>query len=211
MNTNTIKPDTSFNEELRILNSDLELNLDSKAQKITDFIKNNNGRGESDETKDGLYKDAQILWKEFSNELETTKYNFFLNRKMSKYLVDLLKTKLEYDTNTVFFAIELRERIDSIQTPNNDTDYVALELSAVEVTYVYHLLSKHKVKGLTADTYTFVDILMLIGKTSKVFDYYNTLLENLSTDITNWVTLFDEGITSDVHQITLEPNTEVVE
>lgn len=205
MITNTIKPDTSFNDTLKLLNLEVENSLDLKAENITNFMKDNNGRGTDDETKDQLYKDAQVLWKEFSNELDGAKYNFLLNRKMSKYIVDLLKTKLEYDTNTVFFAIELDQMINSIGTLNNDEDYLALPLSATEVTYVYHLLSKHKVKGLTKDTYTFVDILMLIGKTSKIFDYYNTLLENLSTDITNWVTLFDEGITSDVNQITLEP------
>ncbi len=205
MITNTIKPDTSFNETLKLLNEEVERSLDIKAENITNFMKNNDGRGTDDNTKDKLYKDAQILWKEFSNELDTTKYNFFLNRRMSKYLIDLLKNKLEYDTNTVFFAIELEKMVDSIGKIDNDVDYLALPLSATEVTYVYHLLSKHKVKGLTKDTHTFVEILMLIGSTSKIFDYYNTLLENLSTDITNWVTLFDEGVTSDVSQITLEP------
>ena len=195
--TNTIKPEFFFNEDLRLLNEDLESNLDIKSKEIINYITVNNGRGESDEVKDKFYGEAQVLWKNFSNELEEVKYNFFLNRPQSKYLKDLLKSKLEYDTNTVFFAIELNKMLDSLGTLSNDNDYLSVELSATEITYVYHLISKHKVKGLTADTYNFVDILLLIGKTSKIFDYYNTLLENLSTDIKDWVTLFDENVKSD--------------
>jgi hypothetical protein len=204
--TNTIKPEFNFNESLRLLNEDFESNLDSKSDEIVKFFTSNNGRNESDEVKDNLYKNAQILWKDFSNYLEEVKYNFLLNRAQSKYLKDLLKTKLEYDTNSVFFAIELNKMLDNLGSLTNDIDYQSIELSATEITYVYHLISKHKVKGLTADTYNFVDILLLIGKTSKIFDYYNTLLENLSTDIKDWVTLFDESVTSDiVNSINLEP------
>ncbi len=204
--TNTIKPEFNFNESLRLLNEEVESKLDSKSKEIIDFISSNKGRGESDDVKDNLYKDAQVLWRDFSAELEDVKYNFFLNRPQSKYLKDLLKTKLEYDTNTVFFAIELSKMMSNMDNLTNDNDYQSIELSATEITYVYHLISKHKVKGLTTDTYNFVDILLLIGKTSKIFDYYNTLLENMSTDIKDWVTLFDESVTSDrITSIALEP------
>jgi hypothetical protein len=204
--TNTIKPEFNFNESLRLLDEVHESNLDVKSEEIINFITKNKGRGESEEVQDNLYKDAQVLWKNFSSELESIKYNFLLNRPQSKYLKDLLSNKLEYDTNTVFFAIELSKMLENMTNLTNDVDYQSIELSATEITYVYHLISKHKVKGLTKDTYNFVDILMLIGKTSKIFDYYNTLLENLSTDIKEWVTLFDENVTSDkVSSIDLEP------
>ena len=56
--------------------------------------------------KDELYQNAQSLWKEYINELKEAKYNFQLNRPQHKFLTELVLSKLEYDVNSVFFAIE---------------------------------------------------------------------------------------------------------
>lgn len=193
--TNTIKPDFNFNDNIRLLSSEVESTLDTCANNITNYIKINNGRGESDDVKNKIYEESQILWKTFSSELGKVKYNFPLTNDQSGYLTQLIRNELEYDINTVFFASDLSTMLDNIKSL--DGGYSALELSATEVTYVYHLISKHKVKGLTSDSFNFMEILLLIGKVSKIFDYYNVMLENISTDIKDWVVLFDEGITSD--------------
>jgi hypothetical protein len=75
------------------------------------------------------------------------------------------------------------------------------------------LISKHKVKGLSKDAYTFANVLYRIGNISKIFSYYETASKNLSTDVQNWVMTFEEGVEYDKFQnektIEVESTTEV--
>lgn len=201
--TNVVKPGVKFFEnesEFLILESKWETQLDEKIIEIENYIKNNTGEGKSEEEKDELYKNAQNLWKEYASVLTETKYNFFLNRKQYKFLTDLILQKMEYDVNTVFFAIELTDLLGKMKKDSsytNDEDLISFPVDATEITYIYHLISKHKVKGLTNNSYYFAQVLRRIGDISKVFNYYDTSGKNLSTDIQNWVVTFDEGVTSD--------------
>jgi hypothetical protein len=200
--TNTIKPELSFLEndiENVILTKQHEFDLDKQISDIENYIKNNTGKGKSEEEKDSLYEVAQEMWKKLKNILTDCKYNFYLNRAQYKFLTDLLLGRLEYDVNTVFFAIELTDLLGTMKDVKylNDKDLIAFPVNATEITYIYHLISTYKVKGLTRDAYTFSQILRRIGGISKVFNYYDTSLKNLGEDIKLWVATFEEGVTSE--------------
>lgn len=197
--TNTVKPELSFMEnEVQNLILDIanENSLDSSIQSIEAFIKENSGKGKTESEKDSLYKSAQELWKQYAIKLKEIKYNFHLNKSQYKFLTDLILSKLEYDVNTVFFAIELTELLGTMKEMkfNNEKDLVILPVNATEITYIYHLISKHKIKGLTKDAYTFANVLKRIGSISKVFNYYDATGKNLSNDIQDWVTSFEDGV-----------------
>lgn len=197
--TNVIKPQISFSSndvEYLLITNESESNLDSKIQELEDYMINNHGKGKSDEEKDELYGKSQVIWKELANVLRDTKYNFHLNRKQFQYLKDLIKNTLEYDVNTVFFAIELTDLMSNMDKVSfvNDEDLVAIPTNATEITYVYHLISQHKVKGLTKSAYYFAQILRRIGDISKLFNFYDTSVKNLSTEITDWAASFEDGV-----------------
>jgi hypothetical protein len=197
--TNTVKPEISFNEndtQYLLINTLEESTLDNKILELENYMKNNPGKGKSDKEKDDLYKAAQQLWRNYANSLKDTKYNFYLNKAQYKFLTDLILSKLEYDVNTVFFAIELTDTLANMKDMKfvNEQDLLNLPVNATEITYIYHLIAKHKVKGLTKDAYTFANILKRIGAISKIFNYYDTTGKNLSTDIQDWVSTFDEGV-----------------
>lgn len=201
--TNVVKPEIKFFEnetEFIILDSQWETQLDEKIVEIENYMKNNNGKGKSEEEKDELYKNAQTIWREYASTLTNTKYNFFLNRKQYKFLTDLILQKMEYDVNTVFFAIELTNLLGQMKEDSrytNDEDLIGFPVDATEITYIYHLISKHKVKGLTNNSYLFAQVLRRIGDISKVFNYYDTAGKNLSTEIQNWVVTFEDGVTTE--------------
>lgn len=201
--TNVIKPEISFMEkeiEYKILTNEFEHNLDVKITEVENYISSNNGKGKSEEEKDELYKNAQELWREYALTLRDTKYNLHLNRSQYQFLTDLILTKLEYDVNTVFLAIELTDLLGSMEgTKYNDNDsLMAFQVNATEITYIYHLIATHKVKGLGKSAYTFAQILRRIGDISKVFNYYDTSGKNLSTDIQDWVTAFEDNVIMEV-------------
>lgn len=197
--TNVVRPEISFFENETnnlILTPFYESELENKISSIEDYITNNSGKGKTEEEQDDLYKNAQELWKNYTNTLRDTKYNFHLNRPQWKFLTDLVLSKLEYDVNSVFFAIELTDLLGNMRDAkySNDTDLVAFPVDATEITYVYHLISQYKVKGLTKEAYMFSQVLKRIGAISKVFNYYDTSGKNLSNDIQDWVTSFENGV-----------------
>ena len=205
--TRVVKPDLKFTEseqEFLMLTKEVEELLDNKIQELENFLKNE-GKGQEDEVKDTLYKDAQELWREYALLLKDVNYNFYLNRKQYKYLNDLLANKMEYDVNTIFFAIELTEMLNKMRATNfkNDNEFISFPVDATEITYIYHLISKHKLKGLSKDSYTFTEVLVKIGAISKVFNYYDASGKNLATEITDWVSAFEDGVT--IEGARLEP------
>ena len=209
--TNVVKPEIKFFEnetENLVITNTYESALDNSIKSIEDFISTNDGKGKTDEEKDQFYKSAQELWKSYALNLKEAKYNFHLNRTQWKFVTDLILSKLEYDTNTVFFAIELTDLLGSMRKTNytNDTELIAFPVNATEITYIYHLISQHKVKGLTKDAYTFADVLRRIGNISKVFNYYDTYGKNLSTEIQDWVASFEEGVYREVKNTTETEN-----
>ena len=197
--TNVVRPEISFFENETnnlILTPFCESELENKISSIEDYITNNTGKGKTEEEQDDLYKNAQELWKNYANTLRDTKYNFHLNRPQWKFLTDLVLSKLEYDVNSVFFAIELTDLLGNMRDAkySNDTDLVSFPVDATEITYVYHLISQYKVKGLTKEAYMFSQVLKRIGSISKVFNYYDTSGKNLSNDIQDWITSFENGV-----------------
>jgi hypothetical protein len=196
--TNVVKPEVGFKKEEHeylLINNENEQKLDSDIEEIYNFIKNNTGKGKTNAEKDSLYLESQRLWKIYITDLESAKYNFYLNKEQWKFLTDLVLHKLDYDVNSVFFAIELKELFDSMKsTKYSSNEYIPYSVNATEVTYIYHLISKHTVKGLTKDSYLFSEVLLLIGAISKIFNYYDATGKNLSADIQDWVATFEEGV-----------------
>ena len=195
--TNVIKPKLSlFQDEVeyRLISSESEKSLDANILEIEKFMSGNHGFGQSDEYKDDLYAKSKIMWNNYVGVLKDVKYTFYLNRKQYNYITMLLRDKLEYDVNTVFLAIELTNMLGEwVQADKhkNDTELKGFLVDATEITYIYHLIAKHKVKGLTEQTYLFADILKRIGDISKVISYYDTAAKNLSKEIQDWVASFE--------------------
>lgn len=194
--TNTVKPEISFfeNETLnRLLNFDREISLDSKLELVDSFMKNNTGAGLSDTEKDDLYAKVQELLKDYQKTLRDVKFNFFLNRPQYNLLTDLLLKRMEYDVNTLFIAIELTKLLAGMSGSkySNDTQLNLFETDPTEMTYIYHLIQTHKVKGLTKEAYVFSSLLIRIGEISKVINYYDAYAKSLMEDIQKWALSLD--------------------
>ena len=214
--THQDKPTIEFTESGKkylMLDNEKEQALDTKKEALENYMKDNEGKNEfegTDEEKkekksynNKLYEESKQLWEEYASELRKTRYNFHLNRKQLKFVRELLTGKIVYDVNTVFFGIELKnfiERTKGMEKPDNDTDLIKFQANATEITYLYHLMSKHTIKGLNSDSYSFAQVLLRIGEVSKVFNYYDTAAKNLSQEIQDWVAAFDPGVSLEKHK-----------
>jgi hypothetical protein len=198
--TNVVKPEMEFTEkdvQYLLMDKVVENILDSRISDIENYMSTNNGKGESEDVKNSLYLGGQQMWSLLSSALKDAKYNFYLNRPQYNFLTGLVLKKLEYDVNTVFFAIELTDMLGMMKNTDkysNDDDLISFPVNTTEITYIYHLISKHTVVGLTRDAYIFAQILRKIGEISKIFNYYDATSKNLATDVQDWVSSFDEGV-----------------
>ena len=204
--TSVVKPQLNFTENLQeysLIASESENALDAKLQEIENYINTNDGKDKSDEEKDAIYLYAQKIWQEYSDLLQETKYNFNLNRSQFKFLKNLLVTKMQYDVNTVFIALELEELLNNSDSFKYVNDYQlnSIQANATEITYIYHLIATHKVTGITKDARTFAEILRKIGDVSKVFNFYETSGKNLASDVQDWVAAFAEGVVRETRKI----------
>lgn len=211
---NTVKPEVTFFENdtyNRLLEIEVESNLDGKLKIVEDYMKENPGHGLSEIEKDIIYARAQELFNEYKNELRDAPFNLYLNRTQYNFLTNLLLQKLEYDVNTVFIAIELTEFLGKVAETKykNDTEIKCFPVSPTELTYIYHLIQSWKVKGLTREAYTFAKLLTRIGDLSKIINYYDAFAKNLVEEIQKWALRMDA---SDVKKETsLEEGTIVQE
>lgn len=190
---------------VRIISEEDEKFLDDKIQEIKEFMSNNDGNGKSEEEKDKLYAQAQELWNELSGtsgRLNFVEFNIVLNKEQYRYLTTLLRDKIEYDVNTIFFVLPLskflKEEMVEQGKYENDNEIKGFAISATDMTYMYHILSQHKVKGLKNSTFLFADVIRRIGDISKIINYYENASKDLATEIQDWVACFEEGVSKEV-------------
>lgn len=195
--TNVVKPRMSFFEnekEYLVMDPLDEATLDVQIGQIETYIQSHDGRFQSEEYKDQLYAESKKMWEDYAKFLRNVNFSFYLNRKQYDYLTDLLIQEMEYDVNTIFFAIELTNMLgqwNNVEAVEDDTHLQCYTADATEITYIYHLIAKHKVKGLTEESYRFAEVLKRIGEVSKVINYYDAAAKNLAKEIQDWVASFD--------------------
>ncbi|CAG7579889.1 MAG: hypothetical protein SLAVMIC_00145 [uncultured marine phage] len=200
-------------EEYRFIKEEDEKFMDDKIQEVKDLMANNDGKGLSEEEKDELYKRSQEMWFELGGpdgRLNHVKYGLVLTRPQYRLLTELLRDKMEYDINTLFFAIELSSFLASTLEDNryeDDETPKVFDISATDMTYLYSVLSQHKCKGLSKRTYTFADIIRRIGDISKVINHYDSESKDLSTAIQDWVACFSDGVSMEAPRVEEETVT----
>lgn len=199
--TSVVKPKMSLfvnSVENRLLSVEDESKLDKLLSDVSEFMKKNSGKGKTEEEKDNLYLSAQNIWHEYADMLRNVKFSLYLNRKQYNFLTSMLLTKMEYNVDSVFVALEVSNTLLSWQKDSskykNDEEVFGFLGNPTEITYIYHLISKYTVKGIVNDTYRFAEVLTRIADVSRIINYYDTMAKNLASEITDWVSSFEEGV-----------------
>jgi hypothetical protein len=181
-------------EKVRILSIEDENYLDSKYDSTIKFMVENHSQDYDDLKKDDLYQNLKDMWNEVSGKeggkMNDISFSLVLNKQEHKYLLDLLRLKIEYDVDTIFYGLELENLIESMNGGDkyeNDIECKAFDMTAVDIHYLYHVLKTHKVNGINKASRTFASIIRKIALSSNVYNYYKQKFENLSKAIQMWV------------------------
>lgn len=211
--TNVVKPKMFFindSKEYRMITESDETNLDKIIAAIVNYIKENDGKNQPEDYKDLLYTNSKKMWEDYAVILRNVKFSMYFNKQQFEFLTNLLLEEMEYDVNTVFYAIELTDMLGEWSKEedfDNTETLKTFTADATEVTYLYHLISKHKVKGLTNDSYRFAEILKKIGDVSKIIGYYDNAAKSLAKEIQDWVANFDpQPSGGSISATTIKPN-----
>jgi hypothetical protein len=204
--TQVVKPKmfTKFGEEeFRILDVSNEASLDSAVKNIENFITFNEGRGKSELEKDTLYANAKQLWGNYVEALRTSKFKFYLNEAQFDYFTKILTEDMEYDSNTIFFGIELTDTLGNWakqELEAKDDSVRIYETDPVSVNYMNHLIATVKIKGLGEEAYLFAQVFRKITEIMKVVNFYDAHAKSLSKEVQDWVANFEDANPQDSNQ-----------
>lgn len=199
------KPDLQFTDlngnKIRMISVEDETYLEEKAQELINFMRNNHSQDLSDGEKDLLYSELQVMWNEVSGrdggKLNDTSFHLVLHRPEYNYLVSLLREKLLYDVDTIFFAMELDNMVQAMLANSkfpDDKTAMPFNMTPVDVHYLYQLISKHTVKGLKKESYYFAEVIKRVALSSRIFNYYKETYANIAKAIQMWVASLDKGV-----------------
>ena len=187
----------------RLISEEDEAYLDSMIVNIRNYMAMSSVNIDSENSlKDSEYEAVKTMWNEASGRnlgrLNKVLFRLPLYRKEFKYITELFLEKLDYTIDTVFYAIELTDSLGKLEQVKYKTDNEVklLEFTALDLTYMYHILSKTTVKGLNQNTYAFVNVIKSIIVVTKIFDYYKNEYEILVKDIQNWAANFSQDVES---------------
>lgn len=194
------KPVTSIKYgdiEFSIVDIDRLNLIDSKISELNGFIRNNTGKEQTEDIKDSLYKKSQDMYSDIRNNVLDLNFHFNLTYNEYSFIKFLFKHELEYDVNTIFLARELKDiLLESSAVKEDNSDTVLIKLNGTKLTYIYHLISNVKVKGLEdPDSETFAQVLIKIADMSKILNYYDIKLKDYSSHIMDWVSSFQDSVT----------------
>jgi len=109
----------------------------------------------------------------------------------------------------VFIAIELVDLLGSMKGVKFQSDEMkSFQVTATEITYIYHLIQNHKVKGLSREAFTFAEILRRIGEISKIVSYYDTTAKNFTDQIATWALSLDADSANLIAEIPQDTTSE---
>jgi len=139
----------------------------------------------TEEQKDKIYDIAQYLYNIFQKKLNDLNFKFPLTHDEYKLIMNIFKNKLEYDQNEVFQLKDLKENYLDKDFKMVEGNYNT-EINVNDLIIFYHLFSKYKVKGISSEYYSFVNVLTKIGERIKLFNAYNVVVQRLSNDFQLW-------------------------
>lgn len=152
----------------------------------SDLVK---GMEESD--KDKVYGIAEYLFNEYQKKLNDMDFMFGLTQDEWRFMLDVVRNKIEYDQNEVF---QMKEVIDGYldsaeevyKTLPKNIEEIPTMINVNNLIILYHLVSKHKVKGINKQFYAYLTLLTKIGERIKLFNAYNVWVQRLSNDFQMW-------------------------
>lgn len=183
------KEDLHDRNEIEIITKEDAEKASQLLESIENFIDTNKDASSLDEKeKAKLYGEAKELWKELSSHINNIGFVFNLNDDEYKLLKKFILGTCNYDHQTVFMGVQLKEDfLKRAEAHRKEGKPVLVTCS--ETILIHHLFTTggFTVKGLDARAYDFRNIMTAIGDINKIYGELDTSSKRAGDDINNWV------------------------
>lgn len=209
-----VKPELEITDRggntVRVLSEEDEQYLDNSAEEILEFMRSvYSTELKTEEELNEIYGKCADMWNSVSGKgdgkLNNISFSLVLHRDEAKFITELLMTKTEYDVNTVWYGMEIKNYLEELMQDkknfSDDDTAHPIVTTPTDLTYIYHLVSQYKPVGLTKSTYRFAEVLKRIGHSSKIFKYYQTKYEHIKKAIEYYITELEGVIEEDENKV----------
>ena len=184
------KDDLHDRNDLTVISTEDAEKADSLFDKIEKFLEDNKEAGKSndEDVKTKLYGEVKGIWKELSNHINNIGFIFNVNDDEYKLLRSYIFNKCEYDHQSVFMGVQLKEdffKRAEIHRKENEP----ILITCNETVLLHHLLENGgmSVKGLDTKAYNLRNILTAIGNINKHYNELDVASKRAGGEINDWV------------------------
>jgi hypothetical protein len=201
------KEDILDRNDLTVISTEDAKKADTLLDSIDKFLSANAEAGKKDDdTKTKLYGEVKAIWADLSDHINNIGFIFNVDDNEYKMLKQYILNKCEYDHQSVFMGVQLKEdffkRAD-IHRKNNES----ILITCNETVLLHHLLENGGmvVKGLDTRSYNLRNILTAIGNINKHFNELDVASKRAGGEINDWVQgLEKDDVESTVKDVTVK-------
>ncbi len=174
------------------LDDEQKLLITNKKEELLSLIENNKDlvalQNLSENEKDKLFSQSEKMLTDYIDILRKLKFNFPINKDEHKCMEQVISDKLEYDVNDLFLALRLKfdflNKIGGLKYKNDELRVLALNVDTVAI--LFHLLQKHKVKGLSHQSMVFAMLIRKLGEIKKESYNFEEEYKSLASIRNGW-------------------------
>lgn len=164
-------------QELRIISVEDENILDKFVSDLNTVLETTSGVGKTPADIDHIQISVKALFGEFVEYFKELKYSTNLTSEQYDFISEMVNSKFEYDSETVFLGLGLSKVVSEWKETNKkhkeDGTVRAYQLDATVLSWLYVLLSKHKIAGITKASRSLAEVLKRINEITNIANYYN--------------------------------------
>lgn len=159
----------------------------------------------SEPQKDMVFGIAGYLVNKYAAKVTDAKFNISFSMNEFKFLHSVLTERIEFDSNEIFNMSELKEKfLDGAFEAYEETRKMKqshgfqIEIGIKSLIILFHLFSKHKVKGASGSFELFRDLVAKMADMHKLFNAMNVVKERIGTEYQIW----GAGLTTEPKEVT---------
>jgi hypothetical protein len=181
---------SNINPDFSIIQEEVKKEIDNKEQEIYSFLQENNDfKSYSESEKDERFQSVISKWNELKDLVKKCKINLALNGLEINFLENKLHSNIDYDYETIFYAVHLKKHLlNNLPSVKASDDFKVFETLVLisDCVLLQHILTKLTVKGLNKSSLAFANICKKLSEVIVLYNFYENMSMRLSKSIQEW-------------------------
>ncbi len=181
---------STINPDFSLINEETKTAIDEKEKEIYTFLNENNDfKSYTESEKDERFQNVISKQNELKDLIKTCKINLSLNGLEINFLENKLHSNIDYDYETIFYAVHLKKHLlNNLPSVKASDDFKLFETLVLlsDCVLLQHILTKLTVKGLNKSSLAFANICKKLSDVIVLYNFYENISMRLSKSIQEW-------------------------